>query len=128
LFAALVGVGAAACDEPHPTGGGTTSTPSPTPTPTPSPTPTPTTGTIVIDNESSSTIWYLYVSASSSSDWGPDQLGSQVISPGHAYQLTDVPCNVGPFDLKVEDALHDELATHYGATVECGRTTTWTLY
>ena len=44
-------------------------------------------------NGSELTIMNAYVSPSASSNWGPDQLGSDILVPGDSYQL-HVPTNV----------------------------------
>ena len=48
---------------------------------------TSSTGTLRIINQSSVSVWYLYVSPSSSSSWGSDQLGANVVSPGETFRL-----------------------------------------
>src|SRR5690349_17008924 len=54
---------------------------------------TPTTTDLVVQNDSAYAIWYLYVSPSWSSDWGSDQLGSEILDPGESYRLTGIPCD-----------------------------------
>lgn len=77
-------------------------------------------------NQSSLTVWYLYVSPSTSSSWGPDQLGSHVISPGGTFTVNDIPCGRN-YDLKIEGAGHTTLATRYGVYFSCGSTMSWRL-
>jgi hypothetical protein len=48
---------------------------------------TPTTA-VTITNNSSWEIRGLYLSAANTNDWGPDQLGGAVISPGGTYTLS----------------------------------------
>lgn len=55
-----------------------------------------------ITNHSSWVIRYLYISPTSVTEWGPDQLGSNVIGTGgDSFTLTGVPCN--NYDMKVVD-------------------------
>jgi len=61
---------------------------------------------IVVENASGRTICYAYISASSDSNWGPDRLGSDVISPGESYGM---PVSPGTYDFKLEDCDHNEL-------------------
>jgi len=81
-------------------------------------------GWVQVVNSSSYTIGYLYISPSSSSDWGPDQLGSYVIDPGETFTVYDI--EVGSYDIMVQDLDHGELASTYGEYV--GTTgLVWTL-
>ena len=55
-------------------------------------------GAVAVQNNYEYSIWYLYVAASSSSEWGPDQLKSNVLSPGGRFTITSIP--PGRYDLK----------------------------
>jgi hypothetical protein len=90
------------------------------------PEPPPSSATLRVANASSIRIWYLYVSPSSSGEWGPDQLGSQILDPGEVATIRNVPCGHS-YDLKVEGSSHNTLATRYGLYLSCGETFTWTL-
>ena len=47
---------------------------------------------VVVTNQSSWTIYRLYMSPSSQTTWGPDQLGSEVISTGgDSFTLNGIP-------------------------------------
>ncbi len=81
--------------------------------------PTSTTTSITFNNRSDVTVYYLYVSPSSSSDWGPDQLGSRVLAGGESFRLNGVPCDTS-YDFKFEGPGHDELLTRYEVWVACG--------
>ncbi len=61
--------------------------------------------TVTIVNASGYTFYQLKLSPSSSSVWGPDQLGSGVLFPG--YQLTVPNLRSGRYDLKVVDESRD---------------------
>ena len=81
-------------------------------------------GFVQVVNSSSYTIGYLYISPTSSSDWGPDQLGSYVIEPGETFTVTDI--EVGSYDIMVQDLAHNELGATYGDYVDTSGLT-WTL-
>jgi hypothetical protein len=80
--------------------------------------PVASTGTVRFVNVSDISVYYLYVSPSSTSSWGPDQLGSNVLSPGESFTLRGVPC--GNIDFKVEGFGHTTLLTRYGVPLGCG--------
>jgi hypothetical protein len=92
----------------------------PPPTPTPSRTPTRTlpppaaAPVLTILNNSGTTIFYVYFSLSTSSAWGPDQLGSAVISSGSSYSWTISP---GTYDIKLEDSGHNVLRTWFSQSI-----------
>ncbi|MBW1879760.1 MAG: hypothetical protein JRJ84_15465 [Deltaproteobacteria bacterium] len=56
---------------------------------------------VTVQNTSAWSIYQLHVSPTSESNWGPDQLGSDVIITGESYELTGVPC--GSYDFKLVD-------------------------
>jgi hypothetical protein len=85
-----------------------------------------TTTALTIRNSSSVTIWYAYISPSGNPSWGPDQLGSRVLSPGSSIRFTGIPCGRS-YDLKVEGSGHATLATRYGQYLSCTSEFTWTL-
>ncbi|MBN2386646.1 MAG: hypothetical protein JXB85_06460 [Anaerolineales bacterium] len=99
-------------------------TPTPIPTPTsPPPPPPPTGASLTIINNSGVDIWYLYVSPSTSSSWGDDQLGADIITAGSTYTLTGI--TEGNYDLLVEDTSHNTIETWMG--VALSGSTTWTV-
>lgn len=87
---------------------------------------TSTVSNLAVVNQSSVSVWYLYVSPSSSSSWGVDQLGSNVVSPGETFYLRNIPCGRN-YDIKLEGAGHTTLATRYGVYFACGETMTLRL-
>ena len=91
----------------------------PTPTP-PSPAPSAATGTIRVTNTSSSSIWFVYFSPCSSTDWGIDRLGTDVILSGASMQWTSI--GTGCWDVKavLEDG---RAAERLGLTVNAGAVT-----
>lgn len=57
---------------------------------------------LLVHNDSSSTIVRLFFSPSSSSDFGPDRLGSSVIRPGDTFRFVNIsPCDVN-YDVRAE--------------------------
>jgi hypothetical protein len=63
--------------------------------------------TVVIQNDSQWSIHNLYLSDVDSEEWGPDQLGDEVIeSGGGKFTLTDIPCDA--YDVKLVDEDGDE--------------------
>lgn len=61
---------------------------------------------LVVVNNSSYDIYYLYMSSTADPNWGPDQLGSSVLSAGSSFTLNGVPC--GNYDIKLVDEDRDE--------------------
>ncbi len=80
--------------------------------------PAASTGIVQFANRSDISVYYLYLSPSSSSSWGPDQLGANVLSPGETFTLRGVPC--GDVDYKLEGLGHTALLTRYGVPLDCG--------
>lgn len=79
-----------------------------------------------VKNESGYTIWYLYVSPSTDDNWGPDQLGSSVLSPGETYSISISDCD-REYDFRAED---DESGSweEFDVYLSCGSTHDWNLY
>ena len=63
-------------------------------------------GTFLITNQSSTTICYAMFSPVSDPNWGPDQLGSNVITSGSTYSWT---VGLGVWDVKLQDCDHNTL-------------------
>lgn len=80
--------------------------------------------TITITNHSAWTIHYLYISPVSSSEWGEDQLGDEVIGAnGGTFQLSGVPCS--SYDVKIVD--EDGDVCIISDTDICGGSSAWTI-
>lgn len=63
--------------------------------------------TVTIVNDSDWAIHYLYLSPTSDNEWGPDQLGDEVIAPnGGTFELHSIPCDT--YDVKLVDEDGDE--------------------
>jgi hypothetical protein len=78
--------------------------------------------TVLIQNTSDWTITRLYLSPSSSTSWGADQLGSQVLSPGNQLGL-NVACDT--YDVQLIDEDGDKCVV--AAVPLCGGAETWTF-
>jgi hypothetical protein len=61
---------------------------------------------VTVINQSDWQIDHFFMSPADTTDWGPDQLGDDVISKGEKFTLTDIPCN--KWDIKVVDEDGDE--------------------
>lgn len=55
---------------------------------------------LVLINNTGVPIYYVYISPCSASNWGDDQLGSNVVMPGNTWTWT---MNAGCYDLKAVD-------------------------
>lgn len=55
---------------------------------------------LMLINNTGVPIYYVYISPCSSSSWGDDQLGSNVVMPGNTWTWT---MNAGCYDLKAVD-------------------------
>ncbi len=78
---------------------------------------------LVVANQTGTAVYYFYASPCSSSGWGEDRLGTDVISAGSSYSFDITP---GCWDLKVRFSDGDEL-TQSRQQVRRGATVTWTL-
>ena len=65
-----------------------------------------TTSNVTVKNRSDWEVHELYLSPTSEDEWGPDQLGEEVLGTGDSITLTNVPCNV--WDVMVVDEDGDE--------------------
>lgn len=61
---------------------------------------------VKITNKSKWQIDQMFMSPADTDEWGPDQLGEQVIKTGMSFTLTDIPCN--KWDIKLVDEDGDE--------------------
>lgn len=62
--------------------------------------------TVKVINQSKWEIHHLYLSSSTEDDWGPDQLGEDVLTKGDSITLTNIDCDT--YDVKVVDEDGDE--------------------
>lgn len=61
---------------------------------------------VTIKNRSDWSIQNLFLSPVDTDDWGPDQLGDEVIGTGDTFTLTGVPCD--SYDVRLVDEDGDE--------------------
>ena len=81
------------------------------------------TGSLRVVNDSGTDIWYLYVSPTSSSVWGDDQLGANIIPDGESFTLGNIPFDT--YDLRVEGSGNVEIETVFD--VEIDGPVVWTV-
>lgn len=62
--------------------------------------------TVKVINQSKWEIHHLFLSSSADDEWGPDQLGEEVLAKGDQLTLTSIPCD--EYDIKVVDEDGDE--------------------
>ncbi len=85
--------------------------------------PTKKKATIKIVNQSEWDIHHLYLSSTSDKQWGPDQLGKDVIESGDTYTLTDIDCD--HYDIRLVDEDGDECVVE--DVDMCGDNTVWRI-
>lgn len=79
---------------------------------------------VLIKNSSSWEIHNLFISSVDTQEWGPDQLGEEVITAsGGTYTLTDIPC--GAYDVQLIDEDGDECIV--GDVALCGSKGSWVI-
>ena len=79
-------------------------------------------GWLRIQNDSRFAIERIYMSATNQSQWGPDQLGTNVLRPGTSFTLTSV--SAGRYDLRFIDEDGDRCVLR---NVSIDGRTSWTL-
>lgn len=73
---------------------------------------------LLVTNESTEQICYLYITETDATDWGPDQLGSDVVVVGDDYTITDIP--PGSYDVKTEDCEYNVISWNFELEFETG--------
>ena len=63
-------------------------------------------GDVKITNSSDWALQNFYMSPVDTTEWGPDQLGEDIIATGESFTLKNVPC--ASFDVKLVDEDGDE--------------------
>ncbi len=79
--------------------------------------------TVTLDNQSSLSIHQLYLSPSTEEEWGPDQLGEQLVKPGESIDLKNVP--PGIYDVLLVDKDGNECTVEH---VEIAGTKDWFIW
>src|SRR5262245_19189123 len=77
--------------------------------------------TVTVVNQSDWTIEEFYLSSSEDEEWGPDQLGEQVIGTGESFKLNNIPCDT--YDVMLVDEDGDDCVVE--AVDICGGKETW---
>lgn len=78
---------------------------------------------VTVKNSSDWEIHEFYLSSSEEAEWGPDQLGEDVIGTGESFTLRAIPCDT--YDVMLVDEDGDECIVE---EVElCGSKETWTI-
>ena len=62
--------------------------------------------TVTVVNQSAWDLHHLFLSPVDKNEWGPDQLGKEVVGTGESFELQDVPCDL--FDVRLIDEDGDE--------------------
>ncbi|MDX2093072.1 MAG: hypothetical protein SFX73_34840 [Kofleriaceae bacterium] len=57
--------------------------------------------TLTIENDSTYTLTSIQLSPTSSTSWGPDLLGADVLDPGDVLELSNIECDT--YDIRVID-------------------------
>jgi hypothetical protein len=83
----------------------------------------PTDASVEIVNRSAWDIHNLYLSSVDDEEWGPDQLGDDVIASGARYTLTDIPCDA--YDVRIVDEDGDECIV--AAVALCAGKDAWVI-
>ena len=81
------------------------------------------TSDVKITNDTDWEIHHFYLSSTDEENWGPDQLGDDVIGTGESFVLADIPCD--EYDVKLVDEEGDECVV--GAVDVCGKGEEWVL-
>lgn len=74
-------------------------------------------------NDSSWDIYEIYLAPSEDDEWGPDQLGEDVLESGESLTLTEIPC--GDYDILLIDEDGDECTLE--AVDLCGDSAEWVI-
>jgi len=80
-------------------------------------------GNVTIKNSSDWEIHEFYLSSSEEEEWGPDQLGEQVIGTGESFTLRAIPCDT--YDVMLVDEDGDECIVEEVGL--CGGKENWTI-
>ena len=78
---------------------------------------------VKITNRTEWEIHELYLSSTDEKNWGPDQLGDDVIGKDESFVLADIPCD--DYDVKIVDEEGDECVV--AAVDICGKDEQWTI-
>jgi hypothetical protein len=78
---------------------------------------------VKINNKSDWEIHHFYLSSTDDDEWGPDQLGDEVVGTDDSFTLKSIPCD--SYDIKLVDEDGDECVVE---DVDiCGGAEKWTI-
>jgi hypothetical protein len=78
---------------------------------------------VTIRNKSKWDIHHFFLSSSENDEWGPDQLGDDVLESGGSFTLTGIPCD--EYDVQLVDEDDDECVVE--AVDICGSNDSWVI-
>jgi hypothetical protein len=78
---------------------------------------------VKVSNNSDWEIHHFFLSLSEQDEWGPDQLGEEVIGTGEAFTLKEIPCDT--YDVRLVDEDGDECVVE--AVDICGADEGWVI-
>jgi hypothetical protein len=79
--------------------------------------------TVTVINKSDWSIEHFFLSSSEEEEWGPDQLGEEVIGTDESFKLNNIPCDT--YDVQLIDEAGDECIV---PEVDiCGAKQSWTI-
>jgi len=78
---------------------------------------------VTITNRTDWEIHELYLSSADDENWGPDQLGEEVLGKGDSFTLQGIPCD--DYDVRLVDEEGDECIV--AAVDICGESQQWTI-
>ena len=78
---------------------------------------------VKIKNKSKWDIHQFFLSSSTEGEWGPDQLGDDVLEAGGSFTLTGIPCD--EYDVMLVDEDEDECVVE--AVDICGADDSWVI-
>jgi hypothetical protein len=78
---------------------------------------------VKITNRSDWDIHHFYISSTDDENWGPDQLGDDILASGGTFTLQAVPCD--EYDVKLVDEDGDVCVI--GGVDICGQHQAWTI-
>lgn len=79
--------------------------------------------TVTVINKSDWEIHHFFLSSAEEEEWGPDQLGEEVIGTDDSFKLNDIPCDT--YDVQLVDEAGDECIVP--AVDICASKQTWTI-
>jgi hypothetical protein len=79
--------------------------------------------TVKVINQSKWEIHHVFISPTEQEEWGPDQIGENVLGKGQSFTIHSIPCDT--YDIKVVDEDGDECIIE--AVELCGQNAYWKI-